>query len=164
MEYVYKSFKSPIGKLKLVASDKGLSAILWEDDKPGRVRLNIKTEDKNHPILLLAEKQLSEYFAGKRKEFSLKLNFVGTPFQVKVWRALLKIPFGQTRSYGQIAKQIGNPKACRAVGAANAKNPICIVGPCHRVIGSSGKLVGFAGGLKVKASLLSLEGCAAKIL
>jgi len=157
MTYAYKTMKSPVGILKLVASDKGLAAILWENDNPKRVRLQPLTENKHHSVLLEAERQLNDYFAGKRKSFSLKLDFAGTEFQKKVWKALLSIPFGETRSYGQIARQIGNPKAVRAVGAANGRNPISIIAPCHRVIGSSGKLTGFAGGLKTKAHLLELE-------
>ena len=149
--------KSPVGELKLIARDEGLAAILWENDDPKRVRLNPVAEDKNHPLLLEAEQQLKDYFAGRLKKFSLKLHFAGTEFQKKVWKALLTIPFGETRSYGQIAKQIGSPKAVRAVGAANGKNPISIVAPCHRVIGSNGKLTGFAGGLEAKACLLKLE-------
>jgi methylated-DNA-[protein]-cysteine S-methyltransferase len=157
IEYVSKTMASPIGVLKLVASDEGLAAILWENDDPKRVRLNIVGEDPNHPVLREAERQLGEYFAGKRTAFDLKLRFVGTEFQNKVWAALLRIPFGETRSYGQIARELGNPKAMRAVGAANGKNPISIVAPCHRVIGASGDLTGFAGGLEAKAYLLALE-------
>jgi methylated-DNA-[protein]-cysteine S-methyltransferase len=100
---------------------------------------------------------LNEYFGGTRKSFSLDLDFAGTEFQKTVWRALLTIPFGETRSYGQIAKQVGNARAMRAVGAANGKNPIAIVAPCHRVIGSTGKLTGFAGALEAKERLLALE-------
>jgi methylated-DNA-[protein]-cysteine S-methyltransferase len=155
---VYKIIDSPVGKLKLVASEKGLVAILWENDNPRRVRLAELTEDENHPILLETESQLDEYFRGKRKSFSLALDMRGTPFQKDVWEALLGIPFGGTRSYGQLAKQLGNPKATRAVGAANGRNPISIIVPCHRVIGSSGKLTGFAGGLDRKELLLDLEG------
>jgi len=157
MIYVYKTMKSPVGELKLVASAKGLAAILWENDNPRRVRLAPVSEDKNNPVLLEAERQLKDYFSGKRKSFSVKLDFKGTEFQKRVWAALLTIPFGETRSYGQIAKQIKNPKAVRAVGAANGKNPISIIAPCHRVIGSTGKLTGFAGGLEAKARLLALE-------
>ena len=157
MSFVYKTMKSPIGLLTLVASDKGLAGILWEHDNPERVRLTPRTEDTGNPVLLETEKQLNEYFAGKRRSFSVTLDYVGTPFQKKVWKSMLAIPFGETRSYGQLAKEIGNPKAVRAVGAANGKNPISIIGPCHRVIGASGKLTGFAGGLKAKAYLLSLE-------
>jgi methylated-DNA-[protein]-cysteine S-methyltransferase len=100
---------------------------------------------------------LHDYFAGKLKKFSLPLDFSGTEFQKQVWRSLLTIPFGETRTYGQIARQIGRPKSVRAVGAASGKNPISIIAPCHRVIGSDGKLTGFAGGLEAKAFLLGLE-------
>jgi methylated-DNA-[protein]-cysteine S-methyltransferase len=157
MSYFYKKTKTPVGELTLIASDRGLAAILWEDDDQTRVRFPNLTENKNHPHLLKSEKQLLEYFAGKRKKFELDLDFIGTEFQKKVWAALLTIPFGETRSYGEIAKQIGNSKASRPVGAANGKNPIAIVAPCHRVIGASGKLTGFAGGLEVKSFLLKLE-------
>lgn len=160
--YYDKTVDSPIGKLRLVASNEGLAAILWEKERPGRVRLNIVAEDKGHPILLEAERQLRDYFAGKRKTFALKLDFAGTDFQKKVWQALLTIPFGETRSYGEIARQIGSPNAVRAVGAANGRNPIAIVAPCHRVIGSTGKLTGFAGGLAAKAKLLDIEGKATR--
>jgi methylated-DNA-[protein]-cysteine S-methyltransferase len=156
--YFYKIMKSPIGELKLVGSESGLAAILWHLDRPHRMRLNIVAEDKKQPLLVKAERQLNEYFKGKRKKFDLKLDFAGTDFQNKVWQALLSIPFGETRSYGQIAKLLGNAKAMRAVGAANGRNPIPIIAPCHRVIGSSGKLTGFAGGMKMKAHLLELEG------
>lgn len=149
---------SPVGQLTLVASDKGLSGILWEDDKAGRVPLEEMREDANHHVLAQATRQLEEYFSGQRKTFSVPLDFQGTDFQKKVWQALLTIPFGQTRSYAQIAQQLGNPKAVRAVGAANGKNPISIIAPCHRVIGSNGDLTGFAGGLAAKTLLLSLEG------
>jgi len=153
----YKWMESPVGKLKLVASEKGLAAILWEKDKPNRVRFDALTEDKKHPVLVEAETQLNEYFAGKRRNFSVKLDPRGTPFQCKVWEALLEIPFSETRSYGQLAKRVGNAQASRAVGAANGKNPISIMVPCHRAIGASGKLTGFAGGLETKAFLLKLE-------
>lgn len=155
--YFFKNFVSPVGSLKIIASDQGVAAILWENDSPRRVPLQGLTEKPGHPVLRAAEKQLREYFAGKRDRFDLKLDFAGTPFQKKVWSALLKIPFGETRSYGDIARQVGRPKAVRAVGAANGRNPISIVTPCHRVIGSNGKLIGFAGGLPVKKYLLEME-------
>jgi methylated-DNA-[protein]-cysteine S-methyltransferase len=155
--YFYKTMPSPVGLLTLVANDHGLAAVLWENDDPKRVRLSPVDEDSKHPVLLEAERQLQDYFAGKRKTFSLKLDFTGTEFQQKVWAALLTIPFGETRSYAQIAEHIGNPNAVRAVGAANGKNPISIIAPCHRVIGSNGKLTGFAGGMQAKAFLLKLE-------
>ena len=157
MAYVSKTMKSPVGELTLVANDKGLAAVLWENDNPDRIRLGTVSEDKNNLFLVETEKQLTEYFEGKRKSFSVALDFKGTEFQKEVWKALLTIPFGETRSYGQIANQIGNAKAVRAVGAANGKNPISIIAPCHRVIGANGKLTGFAGGLEMKAVLLELE-------
>jgi methylated-DNA-[protein]-cysteine S-methyltransferase len=156
--YSYKWVDSPVGRLKLVASDVGLAAILWENENPRRVRLGHLVEDKSHPVLLETQCQLAEYFAGKRQAFAVQLDFAGTEFQRRVWAALLTIPYGETRSYAQIAAQLGKPTAVRAVGAANGKNPISILAPCHRVIGSSGKLTGFAGGLDAKAHLLALEG------
>jgi methylated-DNA-[protein]-cysteine S-methyltransferase len=157
-EYYYKEMDTPVGRLKLVASDKGLAAILWENDNPNRIKVRTYTENNTHPVLLEVERQLEEYFAGKRTSFSLELDPVGTDFQKAVWNILSTIPFGETRTYMGIAKQLGNAKAVRAVGAANGRNPISIVVPCHRVIGSSGELTGFAGGLEAKAALLSLEG------
>ena len=157
MTYFYKTIQSPVGELKLVAGENGLAAILWENDDPARVRLGTMTEDKSHPVLVETERQLTDYFAGRLRAFSLSLDFAGTDFQKSVWNALLAIPFGETRSYSDIAKAIGNPRAVRAVGAANGKNPISIVAPCHRVIGANGTLTGFAGGLAVKACLLEIE-------
>jgi methylated-DNA-[protein]-cysteine S-methyltransferase len=148
---------SPVGQLKLVANGERLAAILWENDKPNRVRLGELVEENDRAVLIETERQLKEYFAGTRNAFDLALDFQGTDFQKKVWHALLTIPFGQTRSYAEIARQIGNANAVRAVGAANGKNPISIVAPCHRVIGASGELTGFAGGLANKMLLLSLE-------
>jgi len=166
--------RTPVGALTLVANDRGLAAVLWENDDPRRVPLGQAatgaehpvpspaplgraSPDAEHPVLRKAARQLAEYFRGRRKTFDLALDFAGTKFQRDVWNALLTIPYGQTRSYAQIAKQIGSPAAVRAVGAANGRNPISIIAPCHRVIGSSGKLTGFAGGLDVKAKLLALE-------
>jgi methylated-DNA-[protein]-cysteine S-methyltransferase len=157
MSLYYKFIPTPVGKLKLVASDKGLVAVLWENDHPNRVRLSDAEENDQHPTLLKAERQLQEYFSGQRQDFDLPLDMRGTDFQKNVWEALRTIPFGETRSYGELAVRLGKPSASRAVGAANGRNPISIVVPCHRVIGSSGKLTGFAGGLEVKAHLLSLE-------
>ncbi|NYT42514.1 methylated-DNA--[protein]-cysteine S-methyltransferase [Sphingomonas sp. R-74633] len=152
-----KTMSSPVGELTLVASDRGVVAILWENDSPDRVRLGDLAEDGDHPVLLAAEAQLGEYFAGTRTRFDLPLDFRGTDFQKSVWAQLLVIPFGETRSYSEIAMKLGRPTASRAVGAANGRNPISIVAPCHRVIGSTGKLTGFAGGLEAKAYLLGLE-------
>jgi methylated-DNA-[protein]-cysteine S-methyltransferase len=113
--------------------------------------------DVRQPILLETERQLKEYFEGKRQEFSIPLDMRGTAFQKNVWEALLAIPFGETRSYGQLAKQLGRPSAARAVGGASGRNPLSIVVPCHRVIGASGELTGFAGGIGAKERLLKIE-------
>lgn len=157
MQLSFMEMNSPVGTLKLVAHDQALVAVLWENENPKRVRLAQLIENKNHPILLETQQQLNEYFQGHRTQFELALDFAGTDFQQKVWQALLTIPFGETRSYKQIAEQIGNVKAVRAVGAANGKNPISIIAPCHRVVGANGKLVGFAGGLENKDTLLKIE-------
>jgi methylated-DNA-[protein]-cysteine S-methyltransferase len=164
MNLSFKIIDSPIGKLKLVASDKGLAAILWEDDDPRRVRLKEVVENPTNAILIQTEKELEEYFSGTRSTFSVPLDTHGTEFQKNVWNALLKIPFGETRTYGQLAKELGHPKAMRAVGAANGRNPAAIVVPCHRVIGADGKLTGFAGGLEAKAHLLNLESPQRKVI
>jgi methylated-DNA-[protein]-cysteine S-methyltransferase len=157
MPDVCKTMPSPVGTLTLVASSKGLAAILWENDKPARVPLEPLLDDDGHPILLAAEGQLREYFAGSRTAFDLPLDFRGTAFQKLVWAELLNIPFGETRSYAEIARTIGRPTAFRAVGAANGRNPISIIAPCHRVVGHNGSLTGFAGGLEAKLHLLNLE-------
>ena len=162
--YVHKTMGSPVGTLTLVATDDGLAGILWENDWPNRTPLDIGARADSHPVLVETERQLGEYFSGRRKEFALTLDVDGTAFQQKVWNALRTIPFGETRSYGDIAKQIGNPAAMRAVGAANGRNPVSIVVPCHRVIGSNGSLTGFGGGLEAKAQLLELEGARAATL
>ncbi|MFT3990279.1 MAG: methylated-DNA--[protein]-cysteine S-methyltransferase [Luteolibacter sp.] len=160
-----KTVESPVGELTLVANGHSLVAILWGNDDPDRIQLGPLEEAPSHPILKQTARQLDDYFAGKLKQFTVPLDFIhGTGFQKKVWTALTTIPFGETRSYAQIAAQIGNPKAVRAVGAANSKNPISIIAPCHRVIGSNGKLTGFAGGLEAKALLLKLEQPEALIL
>ena len=158
MAYQYKLMPSPVGELTLVARDGKLNAILWEVERANRVRLGELIEADDSPVLLETERQLQEYFTGKRNHFELELDFTGTDFQKQVWQALLTIPFGETRSYSQIAEPIGNPKAVRAVGAAIGRNPISLLAPCHRVIGASGGLTGLAGGLAAKQYLLALEG------
>jgi len=157
MTLFFKEMKSPVGKLKLVASSRALVAVLWEQERPNRVKLDEMSLDPRHPVLIEAERQLAEYFAGKRTQFDLPLQPQGTEFQKKVWRALREIPFGKTKSYLELARTIGSPDASRAVGAANGKNPLSIVVPCHRVVGADGALTGFAGGLEAKAALLALE-------
>ncbi|WP_434696825.1 methylated-DNA--[protein]-cysteine S-methyltransferase [Pseudomonas sp. Z1-14] len=158
MPPLYQTIQSPVGELILVARGTKLAAILWENERLNRVRLGPLEQDSDHPTLKETERQLLEYFSGQRRRFELELDFAGTDFQVRVWQALLTIPFGETRSYRDIAIQIGQPTATRAVGAANGRNPISIIAPCHRVIGTSGSLTGFAGGLAAKRFLLSLEG------
>ena len=157
MPLAFTSFASPVGKLTLVAADAGLVAILWPDDDPRRVRLGERRSDPGHTVLVEAAAQLTAYFAGERRDFDLPLDMRGTDFQRTVWRALLDIPYGETRSYGQIAQAIGRPTASRAVGAANGRNPLSIVAPCHRVVGGSGALTGFAGGVETKRWLLQME-------
>lgn len=144
---VVEKFKCPLGELRLVASEEALTGIFFKN----------LPESGTNKILKQTKQQLAEYFSGQRRQFDLPLKFEGTEFQKKVWAALLTIPYGETRSYADIAKQVGSPKAVRAVGLANSKNPISIIAPCHRVIGSNGKLTGYAGGLHNKEFLLRLE-------
>lgn len=148
---------SPLGTLTLIADDDGLVAILWENDPPNRVRLEPTREDPDHPVLAATARQLTEYFGGERTAFDLPLAPRGTAFQQAVWRELVAIPFGETRSYADLARTLGQPTATRAVGAANGRNPLSIVAPCHRVVGSNGALTGFAGGLAAKRWLLDHE-------
>ena len=153
MYYCYTT--TPIGDLLLAGDESGLGLIGFPKGKMGR-----DPEPDwifNEKPFVETRKQLDEYFAGERKEFDLPLNLSGTDFQVQVLEELQRIPYGETTSYGAIAKRIGRPRAMRAVGAANGRNPIPIIIPCHRVIGSSGDLTGFGGGLDTKAALLRLE-------
>ncbi|MGP6139843.1 methylated-DNA--[protein]-cysteine S-methyltransferase [Jeotgalibaca sp. A127] len=143
--------KSPIGLYVISASEKGITRL----DRLAADEPIPKT--KETPLLLEAKKQLEEYFNGVRKDFDLPLDTKGTPFQEAVWQALRTIPYGKTASYKDIAVAIGNPKAVRAVGGANNRNPISIITPCHRVIGITGKLVGYGGGMDAKEYLLRME-------
>ncbi len=153
----YTRMNSPIGELLLVADDHGLCEIDFDGDG-GRSMNGDWRERPDHPVLNKTRKQLEEYFAGKRKTFDLPLApQTGTPFQRRVWKALEAIPYGETQSYGEIARKIRRPRAMRAVGAANGANPIPIVVPCHRVIGANGTLTGYGGGLWRKQKLLALE-------
>ena len=150
-------YESPIGELALVGDEDKLIILGWAgEDLPEDATLC--ADGQESPVLLRTKQQLDEYFAGTRREFDLPLAPAGTEFQRKVWDALCTIPWGETRSYGEIAAQVGNPKGSRAVGGANNRNPIAVVIPCHRVIGSSGKMVGYRGGLGIKEHLLKLEG------
>lgn len=141
---------SPVGPLTLTQEDQALTGLHFgEHPQQGA--------EGPTPLLEEAARQLEEYFAGQRKVFSLPLAPKGTEFQLRVWQALLQIPYGETRSYGELAAMVGNPKACRAVGGANHRNPLSILIPCHRVVGTGGSLTGYAGGLSVKEFLLKLE-------
>ncbi len=152
----FDEFDTPIGPLVVASEGQGLRYIIFEHDKYGPSDHSTWTRDR---ILLRdAREQLLEYFAGERRVFDLPLSPTGTPFQLKVWAALRTIPFGVIYSYGELAEHIGAPKAVRAVGAANGRNPLPIVVPCHRVIGHDGSLTGFGGGLPVKRFLLDHEG------
>ena len=157
MKYNYTVMKSSVGEITLVADNVSLRAIYWLNQKPDRVKFpDLENNDSNH-VLKSAVKQLKTYFSGTRREIDIPLRPVGTVFQEEVWLALRSISYGETVSYSDIAKQIGRPKAVRAVGAAIGKNPLSIMIPCHRVIGANGKLIGFAGGLSTKEFLLNLE-------
>ena len=148
---------SPVGTLHLAASDDALLAIVWRRSSTPQLPFDSAVENPAHPVLRETTRQLGEYFTGRRRAFDLPLEFRGTDFQRQVWSALLAIPFGETRSYLDVARLLGNPAAVRAVGAANGRNPISIIAPCHRVIGTSGELTGFGGGLEAKAWLLAHE-------
>ncbi len=147
--------KSPVGPLRFYATEGGLTAIYLENHTGAPVLS--ATEREDHPVLLAARRQLEEYFAGARRSFDLPLAPVGTPFQQTVWKALREIPLGATWSYGDLARHIGRAGAARAVGAANGRNPLSIVVPCHRVVGTNGTLTGYAGGVPVKRWLLEHE-------
>jgi methylated-DNA-[protein]-cysteine S-methyltransferase len=156
--YVTGSVDSPVGTLTVLASAAGLRAILWPNEVPGlRVSWPESTLDAHHPVIDATRTQLAEYFAGTRRGFSLPLDLHGTPFQVKAWRALTTIPYGTTTTYRDQARRLGDARWARAVGAANGRNPVSIVLPCHRVVGSTGALTGFAGGLAAKRALLDHE-------
>lgn len=148
---------TPVGAITIVASDRGVRAILWPDDDAYRVRLPTTSRDPEHPVIVATITQLGEYFDGEREEFDLPLDPVGTDFQQSAWMALRTIPYGTTVSYGEQASRMGDRRKARAVGAANGRNPISIVVPCHRVVGANGALTGFAGGIDTKAWLLDHE-------
>jgi methylated-DNA-[protein]-cysteine S-methyltransferase len=156
---------TPVGLLMLVASDRGLRAVLWPKLSPQRGGISPRPRrNPEHPILRRTAQQLDEYFAGSRTNFDVPLDLDGTRFQLAAWRSLADIPFGTTTTYGQQAAALGIPTAARAVGAANGANPVCIVLPCHRVIGANGSLTGFGGGLPVKQWLLDHEAQVARTI
>lgn len=144
-------YDTPIGKIGIAEEDGALTQLTFRTELPAGAVL------EETPLIAQCRQQLEEYFAGKRQSFDLPLCPKGTEFQKKVWAALCEIPYGETRTYGEIAAAVGNPKAARAVGMANNRNPISVLVPCHRVIGSGGKLVGYGGGLDKKRFLLDLE-------
>jgi methylated-DNA-[protein]-cysteine S-methyltransferase len=149
---------TPVGELTLIASDRGLRAILWPGVSPAGAGVQPRPRhNSQHPILLQTAAQLDEYFVGSRRGFDIPLDLQGTRFQLAAWRSLADIPFGATTSYGRQAAALGIPTAARALGAANGANPVCIVLPCHRVIGADGSLTGFGGGLPTKRWLLDHE-------
>ncbi len=159
-DFFYSSVNSPVGELCLLVSDLGLHGVFWQKDWDNEKIKSINQPLKyseDHPMMALTRKQLCEYFAGKRFEFSLPLVMAGTAFQKSAWAQLLSIPYGETISYEEQAKRLGDSKKARAVGMANSKNPISIVVPCHRVIAKSGELSGFGGGIENKRILLDLE-------
>ncbi|MEA5082904.1 MAG: methylated-DNA--[protein]-cysteine S-methyltransferase [Lachnospiraceae bacterium] len=143
-------YKSPVGILKIEGEQNVITGLYFVKNEFESIGTPSDEMEK-------CKMQLDEYFSGKRKEFNLNLNPKGTAFQLKVWNALQTVPYGETQTYGYIAKAINNPKAVRAVGGANNRNPISIIIPCHRIIGTNGKLVGYGGGLEVKEYLLNLE-------
>ena len=151
----YDEMHSPIGTLRLVADREGLREIWFEQER--HPKLAQSSWVRAEAALRFVRVQLEEYFAGGRQQFELPLHPIGTPFQMEVWQELRRIPYGVTISYGELARRIGKPQAMRAVGAANGRNPLPIVVPCHRVIGADGSLTGFGGGLPIKRHLLSLE-------
>jgi len=157
----YDRFDSPIGPLTVAADDHGVRHILFAEnrhDAAGRAQWQA---DSGAPLVAEARRQLLDYLAGRRVDFDLPLSPRGTEFQCHVWRTLARIPFGRTWTYAELAREVGKPTASRAVGAANGRNPLPIVLPCHRVIGADGSLTGFGGGLPTKLALLRLEGAAA---
>ena len=156
--HLFQKLSTPIGNLTLVATQAGLRAVLWPDDD---IRISLPTDltpSPTDPVLTKTALQLQQYFAKERTAFDVPLDLQGTDFQQAPWQALARIPYGNTWTYKQQAEHLGRPRAVRAIGAANGKNPVSIVLPCHRVIGMNGALTGFAGGLEAKKYLLLLEG------
>jgi methylated-DNA-[protein]-cysteine S-methyltransferase len=159
MELYFMRLPTPAGKITIYANDRAVTGLFWE--RPNKKRFLRRFEharEKNNDVLLLVRDQLHDYFAGKLKKFTVPLEISGTDFQKAVWQALCNIGYGEVASYADIADKIGKPKACRAVGGAVGSNPISIIIPCHRVIGSDASLTGFGGGLPAKQRLLETEG------
>ena len=157
MKTYFTVMDSPIDPLTLISNGTAITGIYMQKHSPAPEQSGKAERNDNLPILLAAKHQLIEYFEGNRREFDLLMAPHGTEFQLVVWKELCNIPYGETISYGELAKRIGNPNASRAVGLANGANPISVVVPCHRVIGANGKLTGYGGGLPRKEKLLALE-------
>ena len=154
----YDTFNSPQGEMLLVATDDGVAGIYFTGQKYFPKKEKEWRRDPDHALLKQAKRELAEYFAGKRRSFSVALDPDGTPFQRSVWKSIAKVAFGKTLTYGELAKRTGHPGSARAAGAATGRNPIGIIVPCHRILGSGGALTGYAGGLHRKRALLELEG------
>lgn len=161
MQLNYQTLKSPIGDLFIIADSKNLHAVIFEQNwikfHKDQEKLGVEFIEKENALIKKTKNQLNQYFAGKRKNFDLPYKLQGTSFQKKAWQALSKIGYGKTKSYKDQAILVTSPKAVRAIGSANSKNPLCIILPCHRVIASSGKISGYAGGVEAKKFLLKLE-------
>lgn len=157
MTFHRATVQAPFGSLTVVASDAGVRYVIFDHDAHPKPLHGLEIVDAPHPVLDAACAQIGEYLAGTRREYDLPLDLVGTDFQVQAWRALARVPYGCTATYAQQAASIGRPKAVRAIGGANGRNPVAVVLPCHRIIGADGSLTGFGGGLPVKTWLLEHE-------
>ena len=157
MSSIQYEMKSPVGLLYLLASPEGLRGVFWQRQAEAKVVVKLNPKRAEDQFIIKTIAQLKEYFSGRRKTFDIDLHFEGTVFQNRVWKALVEIPFGKTVAYKDIARKIKNPKAVRAVGTANGKNPFCIIVPCHRVIAADGSIGGYAGGIPAKRQLLQIE-------
>ena len=153
----YDTYQSPYGPMLLVATDQGLAGAFFRGQKHFPKQASDWKRDARHPVLRQAKRELAEYFAGKRRRFSVRLTPEGTPFQRSIWRAIASVGFGQTIAYTDLAERAGRPGCARAAGAATGRNPLCVVVPCHRIVGARGALTGYAGGLGKKRALLALE-------
>lgn len=157
MTFHRATVSAPFGSLTVVASDAGVRYVMFDDDAHPKPLDTIDIVDAPHPVLDAACAQLSDYLDGTRREFELAIDLAGTEFQIAAWRALARVPYGTTASYAEQAASIGRPKATRAVGSANGRNPVAVILPCHRIVGADGSLTGFGGGLGVKQWLLDHE-------
>jgi len=156
--HCYDTFEGPQGRMLLLANDEGLAGVYFHRQKHHPRRQADWKKNPHHRVLRQAKRELAEYFAGKRKRFGVALSPEGTPFQRSVWKAIARVGYGETISYGELARRAGHPGSARAAGAATGRNPIGIIVPCHRIMGANGSLTGYAGGLQRKRALLALEG------